>query len=145
MLILDGLDEMPDALRMTATTRINDSLQPGEHVVVTCRTTVCLCFVGDDGESAIVRHIDDEAALRGAAGMRKVWARRRLLEAEPSCPDWHSRMARCDSMRWTMASLNLSTAVTRYARPTTPRRSFTMLSARTFSLPRRGISHAFCV
>ena len=27
-------------------------------------TTVCLCFVGDDGESAIVWHIDDEVAVR---------------------------------------------------------------------------------
>ena len=26
-------------------------------------TTVCLCFVGDDGESAIVWHIDDEVAV----------------------------------------------------------------------------------
>ena len=27
-------------------------------------TTVCLCFVGDDGESAIVWHIDAEVAVR---------------------------------------------------------------------------------
>lgn len=27
-------------------------------------TTVCLCFVGDEGESAIVWHIDDEVAVR---------------------------------------------------------------------------------
>lgn len=27
-------------------------------------TTVCLCFVGDDGESAIVWHIDNEVAVR---------------------------------------------------------------------------------
>ena len=26
-------------------------------------TTVCLCFVGDDGESAIIWHIDDEVAV----------------------------------------------------------------------------------
>jgi pfkB family carbohydrate kinase len=26
-------------------------------------TTVCLCFVGDDGESSIVWHIDDDAAV----------------------------------------------------------------------------------
>jgi ribokinase len=28
-------------------------------------TTVCLCFVGDDGESSIVWHIDDDVAVRG--------------------------------------------------------------------------------
>ena len=36
--ILDGLDEIPDAVRGPAIARINDALKPGEQVVVTCRT-----------------------------------------------------------------------------------------------------------
>jgi hypothetical protein len=36
--ILDGLDEVPDALRGRVITQINDALRPGEGVVVTCRT-----------------------------------------------------------------------------------------------------------
>ena len=36
--ILDGLDEIPDAVRGSTITRINDALQPGERLVVTCRT-----------------------------------------------------------------------------------------------------------
>jgi hypothetical protein len=36
--ILDGLDEIPDAVRGSAITQINKSLRPGEHLVVSCRT-----------------------------------------------------------------------------------------------------------
>ena len=36
--ILDGLDEVPDAIRGPAISRINDALRVGETVVVTCRT-----------------------------------------------------------------------------------------------------------
>lgn len=36
--ILDGLDEVPDAIRGPAITRIRDALRPGQRVVVTCRT-----------------------------------------------------------------------------------------------------------
>ncbi len=36
--VLDGLDEIPEAARPVAITRINDALRPGEQVVVTCRT-----------------------------------------------------------------------------------------------------------
>ena len=36
--ILDGLDEVPEALRGSAIVRINDALRPGEQIVVTCRT-----------------------------------------------------------------------------------------------------------
>ena len=36
--ILDGLDEIPDAVRGPAIARINEALKPGEQVVVTCRT-----------------------------------------------------------------------------------------------------------
>jgi NACHT domain len=37
--VLDGLDEVPDALRGRVITQINDALRPGEHAVVTCRTS----------------------------------------------------------------------------------------------------------
>ena len=36
--ILDGLDEIPEAIRGPAIARINDALRPGEHLVLTCRT-----------------------------------------------------------------------------------------------------------
>jgi NACHT domain len=36
--ILDGLDEIPEEVRGPAITRINDSLRPGDQLIVTCRT-----------------------------------------------------------------------------------------------------------
>ena len=36
--ILDGLDEIPEEVRGSAITRINDSLRPGEHLILTCRS-----------------------------------------------------------------------------------------------------------
>ncbi len=36
--VLDGLDEIPDQLRGSAISRINDALRPGEQLVMTCRT-----------------------------------------------------------------------------------------------------------
>ena len=36
--LLDGLDEIPGAVRGRAISQINDALRPGEHVVVTCRS-----------------------------------------------------------------------------------------------------------
>ena len=36
--ILDGLDEIPEAIRGRAINKINDSLRPGRRLVVTCRT-----------------------------------------------------------------------------------------------------------
>ena len=36
--ILDGLDEIPDAVRGSAIARINNAARPEEHLVVTCRT-----------------------------------------------------------------------------------------------------------
>jgi hypothetical protein len=36
--ILDGLDEIPEEVRGLAISQINDTLRPGEYVVVTCRT-----------------------------------------------------------------------------------------------------------
>jgi hypothetical protein len=38
LLILDGLDEVPDAARGLAVTAINAGLRPGEKAIVTCRT-----------------------------------------------------------------------------------------------------------
>lgn len=37
LMLLDGLDEMPDAMRSAAVMRINDALRPGERVVLTSR------------------------------------------------------------------------------------------------------------
>ena len=36
--ILDGLDEIPEEVRRPAINQINDSLRPGEQVIMTCRT-----------------------------------------------------------------------------------------------------------
>ena len=36
--VLDGLDEIPEAVRGPAISRINDALRPGQQVVATCRT-----------------------------------------------------------------------------------------------------------
>lgn len=36
--VLDGLDELPDGVRGSAITHINDALRPGEPLVVTSRT-----------------------------------------------------------------------------------------------------------
>jgi len=36
--VLDGLDEIPEQVRGSAISRINDALRPGESLVVTCRT-----------------------------------------------------------------------------------------------------------
>ena len=36
--VLDGLDEIPEQVRGSAISRINDALRPGEQVVVTCRS-----------------------------------------------------------------------------------------------------------
>jgi hypothetical protein len=36
--VLDGLDEIPDAIRGSAIARINDALRPGQRLVLTCRT-----------------------------------------------------------------------------------------------------------
>jgi hypothetical protein len=37
--VLDGLDEIPEAARGPAITRINDGVQPGQRLVITCRTS----------------------------------------------------------------------------------------------------------
>jgi hypothetical protein len=38
LLVLDGLDEIPDAVRGPAITRINDALRPGQHLVLASRS-----------------------------------------------------------------------------------------------------------
>jgi NACHT domain len=62
MPILDGLDEIPDALRGPAISRINDALQPGQRAVVTCRTA--------DYLTAVLPQDGDEVRLRAAAAVQ---------------------------------------------------------------------------
>jgi hypothetical protein len=47
--VLDGLDEIPEAVRGPAISRINDALRPGERAVVTCRTQQYRDAVRPDG------------------------------------------------------------------------------------------------
>ena len=60
--ILDGLDEIPDAIRGPAITRINDALDPGEQVVVSSRTEPYRDAVRPPGGV--------EVTLRGAAAIQ---------------------------------------------------------------------------
>jgi hypothetical protein len=60
--ILDGLDEIPDEIRGSAIIRINDALQPGEHMVVTCRT--------QQYRDAIRPHTGAEVTFSGAAAVQ---------------------------------------------------------------------------
>jgi len=54
--VLDGLDEISEAARPTAITRINKELKPGEQVVVTCRTEQYRAAVSpQDGQGASLR------------------------------------------------------------------------------------------
>ena len=59
--ILDGLDEIPDALRATAIAAINDSVRPGERFVLTSRTSAY--------EHAVRPNRGIEVTLRGAAAV----------------------------------------------------------------------------
>jgi hypothetical protein len=61
MPILDGLDEIPAALRGSAIASINDAIRPGERLVVTCRTSAYHAAVQAPGGA--------RATLRGAAGV----------------------------------------------------------------------------
>jgi NACHT domain len=61
MPILDGLDEIPDALRGLAISGINDALQPGQRAVVTCRSR--------DYLKAVMPQDGDEVRLRAAAAV----------------------------------------------------------------------------
>lgn len=59
--VLDGLDEIPEGVRGSAISKINDVLGPGEQVVVTCR---------DQAYRDTVRPAAGiEVTLRGAAGI----------------------------------------------------------------------------
>jgi hypothetical protein len=60
--ILDGLDEIPDEVRGSAISRINDALRPGERVVVTCRSVPYQAAVRPRGGV--------EVTLRGAAAVQ---------------------------------------------------------------------------
>ena len=57
--ILDGLDEIPEDVRGPAISRINDALQPGEQIVIACRTQQYQDAVRPQGGS--------EVTLRAAA------------------------------------------------------------------------------
>jgi NACHT domain len=57
--ILDGLDELPDAVRSLAIVRIKDSLRPGGRLIVTCRTDAFRKAVRPPGHAKV--------ALRAAA------------------------------------------------------------------------------
>ena len=60
--VLDGLDEIPEQVRGPAISRINDALQPGEQVVVTCRSKQYRDAVRPQGGA--------EVTLRGAAAIQ---------------------------------------------------------------------------
>jgi hypothetical protein len=60
--ILDGLDEIPDALRGAAISKINDALPPGQPVLVTCRTR--------EYQEAVRPADGLEVTLRGAAAIQ---------------------------------------------------------------------------
>ena len=62
MPILDGLDEVPDAIRGPAISRINDVLRAGETVMVTCRT--------DDYRRAVTMPKGPQIKLRAAAAIQ---------------------------------------------------------------------------
>jgi NACHT domain len=60
--LLDGLDEIPEEVRGSAISRINDALRPGEPVVVTCRS--------QQFRNAIRPENGMEVTLRGAAAIQ---------------------------------------------------------------------------
>ena len=60
--VLDGLDEIPEQIRGPAISKINDSLLPGERLVVTCRRR--------DYQDAVRPHCGVEVTLRAAAAVQ---------------------------------------------------------------------------
>ena len=68
--VLDGLDEIPDEVRGSAISRINDALRPGEQVMVTCRI--------QQFRDAIRPEDGVQATFRGAAAVQL-----RPLDADP--------------------------------------------------------------
>ena len=87
--ILDGLDEIPDAVRGSAIARINDSLRPGGQLVITCRTA--------EFRDAVQQHGVVRVVLSGAAAIELCpleaasVARYRLIDA--GGPDGAARWA----------------------------------------------------
>ncbi len=61
LLVLDGLDEIPDPVRGAAIAKINDALNPGEGLVLSCRTRQYDEAIRPVGRAPVV--------LRGAAGI----------------------------------------------------------------------------
>ena len=60
--VLDGLDEIPEQIRGSAISKINDALRPGEHLVVTCRSK--------EYQNAVRPQDGIEVTLRGAAAVQ---------------------------------------------------------------------------
>jgi hypothetical protein len=60
--VLDGLDEIPEQVRGTAISQINDALRPGQKVVVTCRSQQYRAAVRPEGGV--------EVTLRAAAAVQ---------------------------------------------------------------------------
>jgi hypothetical protein len=59
--VLDGLDEIPEQVRGSAISRINDGLRPGQQLVITCRT--------EQYRDAVRPQAGAEVTLRGAAAV----------------------------------------------------------------------------
>jgi hypothetical protein len=62
LMILDGLDEIPEEVRGPAIGRINDALRPGQHLVLACRTREYQDAVKPEGGA--------EVTLQGAAAVQ---------------------------------------------------------------------------
>ncbi|MGD0700744.1 MAG: NACHT domain-containing protein [Trebonia sp.] len=62
LLILDGLDEIPEHVRGPAISRINNAIRPGERLVVTCRSR--------EYQDAIRPEVGVEVTLRAAAAVQ---------------------------------------------------------------------------
>jgi len=85
--VLDGLDEMPSAVRARAIMRINDALRPGHKVVLTARTSAYRAIAAAGGKSVVhlvgaaVIHLRPQEGrtvaeyLRASAGGREAASR----------------------------------------------------------------------
>jgi hypothetical protein len=62
--VLDGLDEIPEQLRSSALSRINDALRPGEQVVVTCRSSEYRNAVRPQSGAGVMLHAAAAVELR---------------------------------------------------------------------------------
>jgi hypothetical protein len=56
LMILDGLDEIPEAVRGPAISRINDALRPGEQLVLACRSQQYRDAVRPEGGAEVTLH-----------------------------------------------------------------------------------------